>query len=64
MPQVKLEVSREGLAGDALVRWKLEGTGDRAALLTTDDTGETTGTVLIKSGKKGRLATIHAMYMY
>ncbi|XP_014663002.1 PREDICTED: G-protein coupled receptor 98-like [Priapulus caudatus] len=47
---VPLEVSREGLAGDAYVVWRSHSSQDKDGRSTSKDNGNRNGTVLIKSG--------------
>ncbi|KAK6179039.1 hypothetical protein SNE40_011486 [Patella caerulea] len=48
--EISLPISREGMSGDALIRWTVKGVGDSATFVTAEDVKELSGTVIIRSG--------------
>ncbi|XP_055956200.1 adhesion G-protein coupled receptor V1 [Patella vulgata] len=48
--EISLPISREGMSGDALIRWTVKGVGDSAAFVTAEDVKELSGTITIRSG--------------
>lgn len=50
--KVALKLTREGTSGRAYIDWSLKGSGVNAAMVTTSDTGISSGTVTMEAGTK------------
>ncbi|XP_061172919.1 adhesion G-protein coupled receptor V1-like [Saccostrea echinata] len=58
---VALKLTREGTSGRAYIDWSLKGSGVNAAMVTTSDTGITSGTAIMEAGSSATLLLITIM---
>ena len=53
--EVRLRLTRLGTSGQATITWSMEGTGPNKGQVTVNDTGPTSGTVIMGAGMVAEL---------